>query len=49
MQILFQEIGPDYFVGILWSDVTRGAVYIYRGFHIRIPEKGGTNACLILS
>jgi len=49
MQILFQEIGLDYFVEILWSSVTRGAVCIYRGFHIRIPEKGGTNACLILS
>jgi hypothetical protein len=39
MQILFQEIGLDYFVGILWSKVTRGAVCIYRGFHIN-SEKG---------
>jgi hypothetical protein len=49
MQILFQEIGLDYFVGILWSNVPRGAVCVYRGFHIRIPDKGGTNARLILS
>jgi hypothetical protein len=49
MQILFLEIRLDYFVGILWSNVIGGAVYIYRGFHIRILEKGGTNACRILS
>jgi len=49
MQVLFQEISLDYFVGILWPNVTRGAVCIYRSFHIRIPEKGGISACLILS